>query len=87
MMRSAIVRLILSALLPAASLHAESTVGEDLFVRRIAPLLHEKCLACHGQDETRIKGGFDLRSRELVVAGGDSGLPGLVPGKPEDSPL
>jgi mono/diheme cytochrome c family protein len=71
----------------AGRLRAEGTPGEQLFVRRIVPLFHEKCLACHGQDEAKIKGGFDLRSREAAVKGGDSELPGIVPGKPEESPL
>jgi len=60
---------------------------EALFVRRIQPLIHEKCIACHGQDEAKIKGGFDMRSLEAVLVGGDSEVPGLVPGKPRESPL
>jgi hypothetical protein len=69
------------------SLLAEGTPAEQLFVRRIIPLFHEKCLACHGKDEAKIKGGFDLRSLETALKGGDSELPGIVPGKPEESPL
>jgi len=65
----------------------EASPGEQLFVRRLVPLFHEKCLSCHGQDEGKIKGGFDLRSFESVQRGGDSELPGIVPGKPEESPL
>jgi hypothetical protein len=61
--------------------------AEQLFVRRIVPLLAGKCLACHGQDEAKIKGGLDLRSLAAVLEGGDSGLPAPVPGKPEESPL
>jgi mono/diheme cytochrome c family protein len=71
----------------ADSLHAEGAEAEQLFVRRIIPLFHEKCLACHGKDEAKIKGGFDLRSLEAVMKGGDSELPGIVSGKPEESPL
>ena len=69
------------------SLRAEGTEAEQLFVRRIIPLFHEKCLACHGKDEAKIKGGFDLRSLEAALKGGDSEMPGIVPGKPEESPL
>ncbi|MCB1206653.1 MAG: DUF1549 domain-containing protein, partial [Verrucomicrobiae bacterium] len=72
---------------PAGPSRGEGTEGEQLFVRRINPLFHEKCLSCHGQDEGKIKGGFDLRSPESVMRGGDSELPGIVPGKPEESPL
>lgn len=65
----------------------EASPGEQLFVRRLVPLFHEKCLSCHGQDESKIKGGFDLRSLDSVLKGGDSELPGIVTGKPEESPL
>ena len=61
--------------------------GAELFVRRIAPLFHEKCLACHGKDEAKIKGGLDMRTRASLLKGGDSEKPSLVPGKPEESPL
>ncbi len=61
--------------------------AEALFVRRIAPLFHEKCLACHGKDEAKIKGGLDMRTRASVLKGGDSEKPALVAGKPEESPL
>ena len=61
--------------------------GEELFTRRVAPLLREKCLACHGQDEAKIKGGLDLRTRAEALLGGDSARPVLVAGRPEESPL
>jgi len=68
------------------SLAAEEK-AESLFVRRVAPLFHEKCLACHGQDEAKIKGGLDLRTLAATLKGGDSGKPAVVAGKPEASPL
>ncbi len=46
--------------------------GEKLFALQIKPLLAEKCLACHGADADDIQGGLDLRTRESLVAGGDS---------------
>lgn len=61
--------------------------AEALFVRRIAPLFHERCLACHGQDEAKIKGGLDMRTQASTLKGGDSEMPGFVAGKPEESPL
>ena len=75
----------LIAIALATSLHAED--AELLFVRRIAPLFAEKCLSCHGNDAKKIKGDFDMRSREAVLKGGESEKPGLVAGKPEESPL
>ncbi|WDI42072.1 PSD1 and planctomycete cytochrome C domain-containing protein [Bremerella sp. P1] len=74
-------------LLLAQPLLANEQEGEALFVRRIAPLLAEKCLACHGQNEDEIEGGFDMRSLEGLKQGGDSGESSLVAGKPEESPL
>ncbi len=61
--------------------------AEALFVRRIAPLFSEKCLACHGKDETKIKGGYDMRTAAKAFEGGDSGKPAVVRGKPDESPL
>ncbi|MFZ9837271.1 MAG: PSD1 and planctomycete cytochrome C domain-containing protein [Opitutaceae bacterium] len=61
--------------------------AEELFTRRVAPLLREKCLACHGQDETKLKGGLDLRTRAEALLGGDSGTPAVIAGRPDESPL
>jgi len=76
---------ILAAPLAAAPL----TTGEaeSLFVKRVLPVMQEKCLSCHGRDEDKIKGGLDLRTRAETLFGGDSLKPALVPGKPEESPL
>ena len=76
----------LMLLVPLTGLCA-GTDAESLFVRRIAPLFAEKCLACHGQDEAKIKGGLDLRTLAATLKGGDSGKPALIVGQPEGSPL
>jgi mono/diheme cytochrome c family protein len=73
------------SLLAAASLQAED--GQVLFVRRVWPLFQEKCLACHGNDEKKIKGGFDMRTLASTLKGGESEQAALVKGKPEESPL
>ncbi len=54
--------------------------SETLFVRRIGPLLREKCLGCHGETPSRFEGAIDVRSRESLFAGGDSGTHAIVPG-------
>jgi len=72
-------------LLIATSLQAED--AEALFVRRVWPLFQEKCLACHGNDEKKIKGGLDMRTLASTLKGGDSEQATLVPGKPDESPL
>ncbi len=60
---------------------------ELIFVRRMRPLFEEKCLACHGKDEAKIKSGYDMRTAAKAFEGGDSGKPAIVRGKPEESPL
>ena len=61
--------------------------GERLFSLKVRSLLSSKCLACHGGENGKIKGGLDLTTRELMLKGGDSEVSSLVPGKPEESPL
>ncbi len=61
--------------------------SEFLFVRRVEPLLREKCLGCHGKDPAKIEGSLDVRSLSGLLAGGDSGEPAIVQGAPDKSPL
>lgn len=61
--------------------------AELLFVHEVLPLLKEKCFSCHGDDLMEIEGDFDIRSRESMLQGGESGHPALVPGKPHKSPI
>ncbi len=50
----------------------------------IIPLLHLRCVACHGG--RRKEAGLDLRTKESILKGGKSG-PAVIPGKPEESLL
>lgn len=50
----------------------------------IIPLLHLRCVACHGG--RRKEAGLDLRTKESILKGGKSG-PAVVPGEPEKSLL
>jgi sugar lactone lactonase YvrE/mono/diheme cytochrome c family protein len=61
--------------------------SEQLFVRRVAPLLREKCLGCHGNKPDEIEGSLDLRTLEGLLAGGDSEEASIILGKPDESPL
>lgn len=61
--------------------------AELLFVRRIAPLMSEKCNACHGDTPDKLEGGLSLKSYAGLRAGGDSEETLLHPGEPERSPL
>jgi len=68
-----------------AAAAAESDAGAPDFATRVAPLLGAKCGSCHGPREA--ESGFRIDRREQAIAGGDSGTPGIVPGKPEASEL
>jgi mono/diheme cytochrome c family protein len=61
--------------------------AESLFVRRIAPLLKSRCVACHGEDPKGNKGELDLRTLEGLRKGGESKTPLIVAGDPEKSPF
>ena len=54
------------------------------FEREIAPILHARCVKCHGGE--KLEAGLDVRRRSKLLAGGDSG-PAMVLGKPDDSLL
>ncbi|MBT5900837.1 MAG: hypothetical protein HOH58_01870, partial [Opitutaceae bacterium] len=71
--------------LPLSAQHAY-TDAEVLFVRRVQPLLQEKCVSCHGQDE-EFEGGLDLRTEGEMIFGGDSNQPAVDPGQLDTSPL
>lgn len=54
------------------------------------PVLQEKCLACHGNDDKngkpKIKGGLDMRTRAALLKGGESITDNLlIPGNASDS--
>ncbi|MBM3964863.1 MAG: DUF1553 domain-containing protein [Planctomycetes bacterium] len=57
---------------------------EEFFESRIRPILHDRCIGCHGADEQH--GALRLDSREAILHGGESG-PAAIPGKPSESLL
>ena len=71
----------------AGGLFAEEvTEGEKLFALKVKPLLAEKCNACHGDEPDKIKGDFDMRTRESILKGGDYFAEDvMIPGKGEES--
>jgi len=56
--------------------------ADSFFNSKVRPILSENCYRCHGEKE---KGGLNLQSRENALAGGESGLPSVVPGKTHES--
>lgn len=71
-------------LLPLIALVWAVSAGSPLlaqgidFAHEVVPLLKKHCGECHTGDARQ--GGFSMNSREDLLAGGDSGTPGLVPG-------
>lgn len=64
----------------------EVSQGEKLFALHVKPLFAEKCNACHGDEPDKIKGEFDMRTRESILKGGDYfGKDVLLVGKGEES--
>jgi hypothetical protein len=50
----------------------------------VLPILREECFRCHGEKQ---KGGLKLDSRDAAIAGGESKLPAIVPGKASASEM
>lgn len=83
-----IPRALLVMLCSIAWLLVSTAQSQQLaFQSQVQPLLDLKCMGCHGGDPGRIKAGFDMRTREGLLAGGSSGNRAVLPGKPEESPL
>ncbi|HHK40963.1 MAG TPA: hypothetical protein ENJ50_00975, partial [Planctomycetaceae bacterium] len=61
--------------------------AEEIFATVVYPLFQERCLSCHGRNADEIEGDFDMRTRASLLQGGGSGEPGVIPGKPDQSPL
>ena len=56
----------------------------EFYNRKIAPILNEHCGRCHID---RQRGGLLLSRHARLLAGGESGTPAVIPGKPEESLL
>ena len=63
---------------------AGSALAVD-FSHEVVPILRAKCGKCHTGSQRQ--GGFSLNDREALLAGGDSGTPGLVAGDAAGSEL
>ncbi len=73
--------LILTFAFCQASFAETFSEGDQLFALKIQPLLSEKCNGCHGDDAEKVKGGYNMLTRDGLLAGGDEfGKEVLVPG-------
>lgn len=84
----------LVALAIAAAISAQFAFGEGLpppagrqvdYRQDIQPILTRSCLTCHGPDEQVSK--FRVDERVVLLAGGEFGEPGVLPGESEKSHL
>lgn len=77
---------ILAVAIHSAAFADEPSQGEKLFALRVKSLFADKCIACHGADPDEIAGGFDMRSRQTMLKGGESfAEETLMPGKGKES--
>lgn len=65
----------------------DSVAQEVSYSREIQPILAKNCFPCHGPDEATRQGSLALHTSSASRAEGDSGEPGIVPGRPEESQL
>jgi len=78
--------LVLAGLAAIGLARAEPPAAEAPdFATVVAPLLARRCGACHGP--ATAESGWRVDDRERAIAGGDSGLPAIVAGKPEASEI
>lgn len=72
----------------AVMLMGSAARGDDRisFNEQIRPLLSDRCIACHGPDEKHREADLRLDLRAEAVGTADSPR-GIIPGKPEESPL
>jgi mono/diheme cytochrome c family protein len=61
---------------------AQMAASRELFASTVRGFLTENCLHCHGGE--KVKSGFNLADRDLLLQGGDRG-PAVIPGKSEAS--
>lgn len=72
---------ILTLAIGANAVAEEFSEGDQLFTLKVKPLLSEKCNGCHGDDPEKIKGDYNMLTREGILAGGEEfGKEVLIPG-------
>ncbi len=81
------MRTMIGLLVGVLSVPAFADEPDVHFVRRVLPILRDKCFVCHGQDPTDLKGDLNLTSRAGLLKGGESGAASVTPSAPDQSPL
>ena len=61
----------------------KADAAANAWLDTVKPILQKNCTECHSGKEA--KGDCNLEDPKLLLAGGKSGKPGIVPGQPEQS--
>lgn len=61
-----------------------NTADAEFYRQRVQPILNTHCVRCHGDKQ---KGALTVLDRDRLLAGGESGEPAVVSGKPDASYL
>ena len=72
------------ALLAVGSILIPGAAAVD-YEKQIKPIFENACIDCHGPDKAKSELRVDQRA--ILIRGGDSGLPSVVPGNPAKSHL
>lgn len=90
-MRTAIGAFLPAAIALCGAVAAAAELNEaeklDYFEKNIRPVLASQCYACHSQKSNVAQGNLYVDSKEGLARGGKSGVPAVVPGRPEESLL
>lgn len=82
---TAVLSLITTA--TAAEPVVSPSAGEEWFETKVRPVLVDRCYSCHSAGAKKLKGELRLDTPDGIQKGGDSGMPAVEPGKPDDSLL
>jgi hypothetical protein len=84
-MRVPAAALLIAAYCFAQTPPAPSPEGIAYFEKNIRPLLAADCYGCHSSKLASPMSGLTLDTKAGMLRGGKTGVPAVVPGKPEDS--
>lgn len=86
-MRAPALLLLSLSFATGGAARAEDPAGVAFFEQKIRPVLAEHCYSCHSAEAKKLKGNLRLDTKAGWQAGGDSGKPVVIPGKPDESLL
>ena len=78
----------ISAIVPPSICQAQSVADDATpagFAKSVRPILVARCFGCH--QTARSSGRFVMADFQLMIVGGESGQPAIVPGDPDSSYL